>query len=110
MTTADEIDDSPGTMPALPPGLIGYKRTATFSEDNVPAGLLRDHGTKEGVWALIVLETGSLEYTLEEPAGTFLLTPEVPGVIPPVVRHRVKLVGPVRFHVEFLSAWPPSRT
>ena len=91
-------------MPALPPGLREYKRTATFTRDNVPAGLLRDHDTKAGVWALIVIESGSLEYTMEEPVRTFVLTPEVPGVIPPVLRHRVKLLGPVRFHVEFLSA------
>jgi tellurite resistance-related uncharacterized protein len=93
-------------MPALPAGLRAYKRTATFTEDNVPAGLLRDHDTNPGVWALIVLESGTLEYTLEEPVRTFLLTPENPGVIPPVVRHRVKLLGPVRFYVEFLSAPP----
>jgi tellurite methyltransferase len=98
-----EIDCSLCKMPALPVGLREYKRTATFSEDKVPAGLLRDHGTKEGVWALIVIETGRLEYTIEEPLQTFLLTPEVPGVIPPVVPHRVKLLGPVRFHVVFLS-------
>jgi tellurite resistance-related uncharacterized protein len=60
-TTADELDGPPANMPALPRGLISYKRSATFSEDNVPAGLLRDHGTKEGVWAVIVLETGTLE-------------------------------------------------
>ena len=93
-------------MPALPSGLRAYKRTATFTEDDVPAGLLRDHATKAGVWALIVLEAGTLEYTIEEPVRTFLLTPESPGVIPPVVRHRVTILGPVRFYLEFLSASP----
>ena len=97
-----EIDCPLCAMPVLPAGLREYKRTASFSEAEVPAGLLRDHGTKAGVWALIVIEAGALEYTLEKPLQTFLLTPEVPGVIPPLVPHRVKLRGPVSFHVEFL--------
>ena len=42
---------------ALPPGAQAYKRTPVFTQDTVPAGLLRDHVTREGTWALIhVLE------------------------------------------------------
>lgn len=96
-------------MPALPEEAQEYRRSATFSEDNVPAGLLREHGTKPGVWALIVIESGQLDYTFESPLRTFLLTPEQPGVIPPVVPHHVTVIGPVRFHVEFLSIPAPSQ-
>lgn len=32
----------------LPPGLEPYRRTDTFSEQTVPAGLLRAHSTKVG--------------------------------------------------------------
>jgi len=90
-------------MPSLPSGLREYKRSSTFTEATIPAGLLREHGTKPGVWALIVIEQGVLEYTIEEPLRTFMLKPELPGVIPPVVPHRVTVRGPVRFHVEFLA-------
>ena len=90
-------------MPALPLGLREYKRTATFTEATVPAGLLRDHRTKEGTWARIVVETGQLEYALESSPCTFLLTPQRPGVVVPTVPHRVKPLGAVRFHVEFLA-------
>lgn len=38
---------------ALPPGAQAYKRTPVFTQDTVPAGLLRDHVTREGTWALI---------------------------------------------------------
>jgi len=96
-----EIECPLCAMPALPAGLREYKRSSSFSEGDVPAGLLRAHGTKAGVWALIVVESGTLDYTIEQPLQTFLLTPEVPGVIPPVVPHHVKVRGPVRFHVEF---------
>jgi tellurite resistance-related uncharacterized protein len=98
-----EIECSSCRMPALPAGAREYKRTATFTEADLPAGLLRNHSTKEGSWALIVVEAGQLEYTIESPLSTFLLTPQLPGVIAPTVPHRVNLVGPVRFHLEFLT-------
>jgi tellurite methyltransferase len=90
-------------MPALPDAAQEYRRSATFTEDNVPAGLLREHGTKPGVWALVVIESGQLDYTFESPLRTFLLSPERPGIIPPEEAHHVTVIGPVRFHVEFLS-------
>jgi tellurite resistance-related uncharacterized protein len=90
-------------MPALPPGTREYKRSATFTELNVPAGLLQNHRTKEGTWALIVVEAGELEYTIESPLVTFLLTPRLPGIIAPTVAHRVKVLGAVRFYVAFLT-------
>jgi tellurite resistance-related uncharacterized protein len=89
-------------MPELPAGVAAYKRTATFTEETVPVGLLRDHRTKPGVWAKIVVEAGLLEYTLDSPSRTFTLTPENPGIAPPIAPHHVTPVGPVRFHVEFL--------
>lgn len=38
----------------LPP----YKRTPTFDEHTIPAGLRRDHRTRAGVWGRIVVEAG----------------------------------------------------
>ena len=45
-------------MPEAPVGVGEYKRTATFTQSSVPIGLLRDHRTKPGVWARIVIEAG----------------------------------------------------
>ena len=45
------------------------------------------------MWANIVVEVGSLEYTLDSPRRTFLLTAERPGVAPPTEPHHVKVVG-----------------
>jgi tellurite methyltransferase len=89
-------------MPELPAESAAYKRTATFTGETVPAGLLRDHRTKPGVWAKILVEVGRLEYTLDSPQCTFTLTPGSPGIVPPTAPHHVTLVGPVQFHVEFL--------
>ena len=92
----------------LPDGLEPYKRTATFSEDTVPAGLLAEHSTKDGVWGLIQIEEGKLCYVVTDPrrASTeALLTPECePGIVEPTILHRVEPVGAVRFHVQFLRS------
>jgi len=90
-------------MPALPPAVRVYRRTATFTETTTPAGLLRDHSTKPGTWAKIVIEEGTLEYSLTSPSVAFLLSPSNPGIIPPVVPHSVRFLGPVRFYIEFLN-------
>lgn len=93
-------------MSPLPAGLQPYKRTATFTEATVPAGLLADHSTKDGVWGLIHVEAGELLYLVTDQrraASSGTLTPTTePGVIEPTILHRVEPVGPVRFHVEFL--------
>lgn len=91
----------------LPKGLRSYKRTATFTESTVPAGLLRDHTTKEGAWGLIRVEQGTLRYVVTDPRRApedHLLTPDGgPGVVEPTILHHVEPLGSVRFHVEFLK-------
>lgn len=92
----------------LPGGLSAYKRTPTFSEVSVPRGLLNDHSTKEGVWGLIHVEEGRLLYIVTDSRRGFadrILAPSgAPGVVEPTITHRVQLLGPVRFHVEFLRS------
>jgi tellurite resistance-related uncharacterized protein len=92
-------------MASLPDGLATYKRTPSFSESTVPAGLLADHRTKPQVWARIIVEDGKLEYTCDR--GTFVLRPGIDGVVEPERSHHVRPLGPVRFHVEFLGQPPP---
>lgn len=88
----------------LPQGLIAYKRTPTFDQDSLPAGLRREHRTKEGVWALIHVIEGHLRYRILDPPSEEILTPEAAGVVRPAQPHEVEPIGPVRLFVEFLSA------
>ena len=90
----------------LPPGLEPYKRTATFTETTIPAGLLGEHSTKEGVWGLIEVESGTLRYLVTDPRrearDLTLVAGGEPGIVEPTILHRVEPVGQVRFHVQFL--------
>lgn len=90
-------------MKSLPPGVEPYKRTPEFSEQTVPAGLLRRHDTKAGVWARIHVLEGRLLYRILDPeVEEHLLEPGRLGIIEPRTAHEVETVGPVRFFVEFL--------
>ncbi|TFV90161.1 DUF1971 domain-containing protein [Oxalobacteraceae bacterium OM1] len=89
-------------MKQLPDHVVAYKRTSEFTEDSVPAGLLRAHHTAASVWAKIVVLEGQLQYTINEPQPeTTILDKNVFGVVEPTVLHEVKPLGKVRFYVEF---------
>lgn len=90
-------------MERLPDEVVPYKRTPEFSQDTVPAGLLRSHTTREGTWARIQVLEGRLLYRILEPSiEEHVLSPDVPGIVAPGVRHEVAPSGEVRFFVEFL--------
>lgn len=88
------------------PRVESYRTTPTFTHTSVPAALLADHSTKEGVWGLIHVTQGKLRYCVTDPRRAFeerILEPGLPaGVVEPTILHRVEPVGPVEFHVEFL--------
>ncbi len=88
----------------LPHGVAPYKRTPVFDQDNLPAGLRREHRTKPGVWALIHVIEGRLRYRILDPHSERILTPGAPGLVRPAQRHEVEPIGLVRFFVEFHAA------
>lgn len=89
----------------LPDGLSNHRSTPLFTASTVPAALLRDHDTKDGVWALIVVHSGSLRYKVTDPrraTTTRDLKPgEAPGVVEPTILHHVEPIGAVEFQVDF---------
>ena len=90
-------------MKRIPTSAVPYQRTRHYSESTIPAGLLRRHTTKRGVWGRIHVLEGSLLYRILEPSPEeHVLTPEHPGVVSPETPHEVQPVGPIRFFVEFL--------
>ncbi|RMX08091.1 DUF1971 domain-containing protein [Corticibacter populi] len=95
------------SVAGLPAGIRAYKRTPEFTQETVPAGLLRDHTTKAGTWALIHVLEGALLYVVPSEGFQQVLAPgKPPGVVRPQQLHSVKPLGPVRFYVEFHAAPP----
>lgn len=87
-------------MKSLPSRVSAYKRTPDFTADTVPGGLLNQHHTKAGVWGLLHVERGSVEYVIGG-SERHRLTPELPGVIEPEVRHHIRPAPDAVFYIEF---------
>ncbi len=89
-------------MRSLPKECSSYKKTATFTEETVPPGLLGAHKTKKGTWGKIVVVEGHLLYRILEPEiEVHILDTAHFGVVEPEVLHQVELKGKVRFYVDF---------
>lgn len=89
------------TANTLPADVVLYKSTPIFDEKTVPAGLLKNHNTKEGVWGRIVVVEGALLYTLCDTGDTVVLDKDHPGIAQPKQLHQVAPQGAVKFFVEF---------
>jgi tellurite resistance-related uncharacterized protein len=87
-------------MKSLPDHVQHYSTSPVFTEETVPKGLLKDHNTKSGVWGLICVNEGELEYIIED-KEKHILSPESKGVVEPEIKHHIKPVGTVSFFIEF---------
>lgn len=92
---------TPALPDAPPPGARCYRTTPTFTATSTPAGLLKDHRTKPGVWAVIRVEAGSLHFFLEDAPSPEIVTAGGRLVCPPETRHRVAPADGAAFYVEF---------
>ncbi len=86
----------------MPESVRPYKRTKTFDQTTLPAGLRARHTTKKGVWAVIHVVAGELRYRVHEPLGSeqVIRAGDV-GIVAPCVPHEVEPVGEVQLFVEF---------
>ena len=91
-------------MTPLPAGVRPYRQTPVFTEATMPAGLRRDHSTREGVWGLITVLEGRLRLRLLDTGKEHVLDPEHPGTVAPSQPHRAEPLGAVRFTIDFCDA------
>ena len=83
-----------------------YKSTPVFDEDSLPAGLRREHRTKEGVWGVIRVLKGELRYRVLEPVSETIIDPDHPGLVLPNQPHLVEPLGAMQMQVEFYDRDP----
>lgn len=86
----------------IPEGLEKFSASPMFDQETTPDALKQNHQVKAGVWGKLVVHEGSLEYIVSDAPSPARLI-EAPGhaIIEPQQLHCVKLVGSVRFQVEF---------
>ncbi len=87
----------------MPAGYAPYRKTSPFRSGRIPEGLLRQHETKPGVWALLEVSSGSLDLIelLEGGEQRTRIDAGKRAVIRPAVAHRVEPNDDVEFCVEF---------
>ncbi len=85
----------------LPDRLVSYKQTPVFTEETIPAGLKKEHSTKTGVWAIIIVIEGKLRYRVDALGTDMEISQDKLGIVVPEVQHSVEPLGMVRFLVEF---------
>ena len=85
----------------LPEHFVTYKQTPVFTEASLPDGLKKDHSTKTGVWAKIVVTEGKLLYRVAALDAEMELSRNQAGIVVPETLHCVEPLGAVRFFVEF---------
>ena len=90
----------------MPHGFVPYKRTVEFTNETIPAGLLRSHSLKLGTWGRLTMLSGVLSFSVEVPTALQkerTISPKASLSIPPELLHMVAPLGPVRFYIEFCS-------
>jgi tellurite resistance-related uncharacterized protein len=87
-----------------PEGLVVVRSAGTFDETTLPAGLSRAHQVPAGTWGLLRVLDGSVDFVMEtSPHLERRLDTGDAQPIPPEVRHRLRLRGPVRLRIDFLA-------
>jgi tellurite methyltransferase len=90
-------------MNQLPNNVMPYKTTPVFDETTIPAGLLKNHSSKEGVWGKIVVVEGKLLYRIYDTHQEIILDKDHYGVAQPKQLHHIEPLGEVKFYVEFFK-------
>jgi tellurite resistance-related uncharacterized protein len=86
----------------LPDGLEHVRTTEVFDDHDHPAGLRRAHRIADGVWARLIVHTGTLTFTFDDhPDQSLTVTADDAVVIPPARPHHLMFDGPVTFALEF---------
>lgn len=88
--------------PTLPKDARTYRCIGPFDADAIPAGLLRRHDLKPGVWGVLTIGAGRIRFCWDDDAGgSRLLAPGDAMLIPPTVPHHLERDGSVRLSIAF---------
>lgn len=87
---------------ALPDGAECYKTIGPFLQADIPAGLLREHSLKAGVWGVLTLIEGRLRFVWDDDSGAFEeLHAPARIIVPPTVHHHLDKLRDAVIAIEF---------
>lgn len=87
-----------------PAGLVVARSAGPFDQTTVPAGLRRAHELPAGTWGRLRVLQGELDLCMQtRPPIERRLRAGDSEAIPPRVAHELRLPGPVRLQLDFLS-------
>lgn len=91
----------------MPADYTEYRRTPVFDASTVPKALLREHRTKVGVWGILHVVAGEVDYVVLEPERRVTtLRAGAAQVVTSALPHEVVLREGARFFVAFYG--PPA--
>jgi tellurite resistance-related uncharacterized protein len=88
-------------MGEMPETVRAYQKTQIYSDKTTPGMMKNDHRVRAGVWARIVVQKGEVVYEIPEREEKVTLTPESPGLVEPLVTHRILPKPGAKFYLEY---------
>lgn len=88
-------------MKSLPEQVTYYSQSPNFTASTTPSSLTRDHTTKAGVWGVITVTAGTVEYVIPSQDERHILSAEKSGIVEPMTPHYVTPDADAEFCVKF---------
>ena len=88
-------------MKEIPEAARAYNTTRHYTDRTVPGMMKHHHTVRAGVWAKIIVERGEVKYYIDGDDQEYTLTKGNPGVVEPMVKHRIDPQPSSKFYLEF---------
>ena len=88
-------------MQEIPETVRAYQKTQTYTDKTTPGMMKNDHRVRAGVWAKIVVQKGEVIYEIPDRNESTTLTADSPGIIEPLVTHRIMPQAGAKFYLEY---------
>ena len=98
---ADSTSREPFEALHLPADAEYVRTTPAFTDESVPAGLLKSHQVAENTWAVLTVRSGALDFAFEDHPGSRRLDAGATQVIPPRRLHQLIIGQAVFFDLAF---------
>ena len=85
----------------MPSDLVRNGGTPTFTEETIPDALQKEHRLAEGTWGVLHVSDGSIRFVDLKTSQENVISAPGQVKIQPGAPHRVAIVGPVEFRIDF---------